>query len=298
MVLTANNHIYDSSEAGYFRTLQVLRGSGLEVIGARAAVMEAEWRVCDIQGIRVGFANYCYETTPPGSGSMKTLNGITLSETVAGLVSTYMPEEPDAALARMAGIIATMKAEGAELIVFFMHWGNEYQTLNDSYQAEMAGRLADMGVDVMIGGHPHVLQPVDTVTGTQTGRRALVAYSMGNFISNQRAEMMDLPTSHTEDGLMLKLVISRDALDTVSVSAMEAIPTWVHKYFTPAGKPVYEIVPLSDALADPAGYNLAASWDGQARAAGSLRQTLAILAGGAHRLREAVEWSIRGGSGS
>lgn len=291
MLLTANNHIYDSAEAGFFRTLNVLKEKGFDTIGARTELSQKKYCVKELNGIKIGFANFGYETTQ--NGGAKALNGITLSAKVADLVDTYMPEQPEPAYDIMETIIEDMKADGAEFIIFFIHWGNEYQTSPDHYQIQMAKKLSDMGVDAIIGGHPHVLQPIDVVTGT-SGRKTLVAYSTGNFISNQRFELMDLPTSHTEDGMILAMKIEKNNTGNVSIKEIISTPTWVHKYFTALGKPVYEIVPLEKALSDPAAYNLYASSDAVARADASLQNTLGIMLVGEEQVKEAFKFNMEG----
>ena len=79
-----------------------------------------------------------------------------------------------------------------------------------SWQREIAQKLCDMGVDAIIGGHPHVIEPVDVFTSEDGLDKTFCAFSLGNQLSNQRREMMRLKTGNTEDGLFIDLEITRN----------------------------------------------------------------------------------------
>ena len=103
-----------------------------------------------------------------------------------------------------------------------------------------------MGVDALIGSHPHVVQPVDVFkseTGDDKEHLMFCAFSVGNQLSNQRREMMNLNTGHTEDGLVIYLDIKKDEERTY-LSGVDYVPTWVYK--NQAG-PVYYILPADNA---------------------------------------------------
>ncbi|MBP3962989.1 CapA family protein [Paenibacillus sp. DLE-14] len=88
-----------------------------------------------------------------------------------------------------------------------MHWGVEYQREPPSVQQDLASWLADAGVDIILGSHPHVIQPTKWIeSGREKG--TFVVYSMGNFISNQRTETLDNP--YTEDGVILQFRFSKN----------------------------------------------------------------------------------------
>ena len=118
----------------------------------------------------------------------------------------------------------------------------------NTYQEKIAQRLCDMGVDVIIGGHPHVIQPVDLLTATNDeSHKTLCIYSLGNLISNQRAEEMRMKTGHTEDGLFFNFTFTKYADGTVLVSSIDAIPIWVQIESYRYG---YHILPLDDSTRD------------------------------------------------
>ena len=91
-----------------------------------------------------------------------------------------------------------MLKDGAEFTIFYIHWGNEYQLQPSAQQEKLAGMLNSIGVNVIFGSHPHVVQPIRTLKNNTNGNETLVCYSLGNFISNQRFETMG--NIKSEDG--------------------------------------------------------------------------------------------------
>ena len=82
---------------------------------------------------------------------------------------------------------AASQGTGAEVIITFMHWGTEYSRKPDSYQEKVATWCVDAGADIILGSHPHVLQPAGRyITRNAAVDTGFIAWSMGNFISNQR----------------------------------------------------------------------------------------------------------------
>ncbi len=242
MVLTANNHTYDTGLSGLKRTLQVVEEKGLEYIGTRSTNTGAIYKVCDINGIKVGMACYTYETVS-GTAGRKALNGILLNAEAGPLVNSFDYNNLSAFYSEAEKSINEMKNQGADAVVFYMHWGNEYQFTPDNYQKNMAQKLCELGVDVIVGGHPHVVQPFDTLT-SENGHETVCIYSMGNAVSNQRREIMDpCKTGHTEDGMIFTFSFEKWNDGTVKISDVNIIPTWVNLK-TENGKKVYEITPL------------------------------------------------------
>jgi predicted transcriptional regulator YdeE len=133
-----------------------------------------------------------------------SLNGIPLNATDKNLVNVFLKNDVAGFSADLAENIADMKADGAEAIVLYIHRGNEYQLKPNSYQTTIAQKMCDLGVDVIVGGHPHVIQPIDILTSSVSGKKTVCAYSVGNELSNQRIAYMDMKTGHTEDGMVLQ----------------------------------------------------------------------------------------------
>ena len=137
----------------------------------------------DINGIKVGFLNYTYGT-----------NGI---EPRDGVEVSLIDRD------RMAREIARTREAGAEIVTVAIHWGVEYVLLQNRNQEEISDFLVDQGVDLIIGGHPHVIQPMKVVRNEKEDKDVLVVYSLGNFISNMK-------TTDTRGGALVRARIERD----------------------------------------------------------------------------------------
>jgi poly-gamma-glutamate synthesis protein (capsule biosynthesis protein) len=107
-------------------------------------------------------------------------------------------------------------------------------------QKKLADQLVEAGVDIIFGSHPHVIQPIEVksiLLSNGTEKKALVVYSLGNFVSNQRKR-------YTDSGVIVNVEVVKDYdNNTVSINRIEYIPTWVHKYYR-NGKPQYKILPV------------------------------------------------------
>lgn len=248
MVLTSNNHTYDTGTAGMKRTLQVLDSIGMEYTGTRTTNSGPRFKVSNVNGIKVGLMCYTYETQSSTAGR-KALNGLLLSAEAGPLVNSFDYNNLSAFYSDAQQSIADMKNQGAEAIVFFMHWGNEYQLSANSYQKKMAQKLCDLGVDVIVGGHPHVIQPFETLV-SEKGHETICIYSIGNALSNQRRTLINsAPNGHTEDGMIFAFSFEKWSDGTVIVSDVNIIPTWVDLTRS-NGKKVYRVIPLDTSVSD------------------------------------------------
>ena len=135
--------------------------------------------------------------------------------------------------------------------MMFIHWGTEYQLTENATQQQIAQRLCDMGFDVIVGGHPHVVEPVDLLESTvDPDHKTVVIYSMGNAVSNQRTGISNLfPTGYTEDGVLFTVTFEKYSDGTVYVAQTDVMPTWVNMSSV-NGKKEYNILPLDDSRRD------------------------------------------------
>lgn len=226
IVSIANNHILDQGEAGAIATIRTLQDRGLKPIGTseEGASPLQEAVITKKNGIAAAFLAYTYGT-----------NGIPLPQNAPYLV--YLVNEK-----QIAEDIAHAKARGADVIVVSLHFGNEYQRHPTDAQRNLAAAVIQSGADIIVGHHPHVVQPYERITtATEQGtREGFVIYSLGNFISNQFGD-------YKEYGAMLKVTIrksySPDGTSSIELAETEAIPTWVHKY-RESGKSKYRILPV------------------------------------------------------
>lgn len=186
LMLTANNHILDRRDKGLRRTVKTIESRGLPWVGAYADAAQRDSimpRIVDIGGYRVAFLNYTYGT-----------NGI---EIQGDVVVDYIDRD------RMGADVAEAREKGAEIIVAAVHWGEEYQLLSNRWQRSLADYLTDLGVDLIIGGHPHVIQPMEIRYSEKHDKDVFLCYSLGNFVSAMR-------TDDTRGGALARVVIDRD----------------------------------------------------------------------------------------
>lgn len=216
LFLLANNHILDCGDAAARRTVDTLNGLGVDNIGAFKNKDDRKERasfIKDINGIKVGFVNYTYST-----------NGIDPTD---GVVIPFIERD------KMADEIKQLRKDGAELVCVCIHWGIEYVLNENKFQREMTDFLLGEGVDLVIGGHPHVIQPMAIVDNKATGRKAFVVYSLGNLVSN-------MTRPNTRGGACVKVNISRDA------EGIAQVDNAVYDLFitqTPVGNQNFRVIP-------------------------------------------------------
>ena len=243
LLLTSNNHCYDTLMAGFKRTIEVSRDKGLMVLGSRLTEEEPNYAVVDLNGIKVGMVSYTYTTSM--SGGKPSLNGNSPVENPA-LINYFSYTNLDKFYSEMTDILEKMKSEGAEATILFIHWGTEYEIVENNYQDTIAQKICDLGVDVIVGGHPHVVQPVELLSSAVNPEHKTVCiYSLGNAVSNQRISEMRLKTGHTEDGVLFAVTFEKYSDGTVYLASAEVLPTWVN-LSSVNGKLEYNILPLDD----------------------------------------------------
>ena len=226
VLATANNHCLDTFEAGLLRTIKVTRELGFHQLGTYASAEDHRARrvlILEKNGLRVAVLNYTYST-----------NGIDIPD---GVVVNLMDEEriiADLACAR------SMKPD-ATLVVF--HWGWEYNRYPNSQQKRFAKLSFEHGADVVLGAHPHVVQPFELQTVTDiygATRDCLVLYSAGNFLSNQQR-------SHTKGGIIFHFDLVRQEGRPLAFANVRHTPTWVYRGYS-RGKRFYKVLPAAASL--------------------------------------------------
>ena len=249
MLLTANNHSLDTGLVGFKRTVQVVREKGLETLGTYLTADEKKWTVVNVNGINLGMVCYTYSDGFNQSGK-PVLNFVNeLSED--GLLNYFTYDHLPEFYEELGTYVKEMKAAGADATILFIHWGTEYRLSADTNQTAMAQALCDLGIDAIVGGHPHVVEPMDLLTSSQDpSHKTVVLYSLGNAVSNQRKEEIESrPTGETEDGLLYRLTFGKYADGTVKIDAVDLIPTWVNMN-SDSGSRLYPIIPLDPANMD------------------------------------------------
>lgn len=167
----ANNHILDRGEKGLLKSIKNIEKIGFEYVGAYKSFKDRDrLRIVEKNGMKICFMSYTSGT-----------NGIKIPSEKPYLVNSLRATSS----VKICRLLRKIKREGiADAIVLNLHFGREYHLHPTRAQKELATSLADAGADVIIGHHPHVLQPPEWIE-TSLGTRTFVAYSLGNFFSGQ-----------------------------------------------------------------------------------------------------------------
>ena len=249
MMLTGNNHCYDYGTPGLKRTLQTIKDAGLAPLGTTESNDEPKFAVKDVDGIKIGMICYTYGEIGD-KADRPSVNGLPTDSAAAGLINVFDYNKLDAFYSDMKSQIASMEAMGAETVVLFIHWGEEYTTKSNEKQAAIAQKMCDLGVDVIVGGHPHVVQPMELLSSTtDPDHKTICLYSTGNFLSNQRATNISLTTGHSEDSLLFTFTFVKYSDGTVVVESVDLLPTWVLIRGSGDNRK-YQILPLDQTVAD------------------------------------------------
>lgn len=191
VLLTANNHVCDQGRRGIERTILMMDSLAIPQLGSYVDTADRAKRyplLVEKNGFRLVFLNYTYGT-----------NGIPVPQ---GQIVNKIDKE------LMAQDIRRAKEMEPDAIIAFMHWGEEYQLTPNNSQRELADWLFAQGVDHIIGGHPHVVQPMEIRTDS-LGQQHALAYSLGNFVSNQYKD-------HTVGGMLVHMSLEKDSTTRLS----------------------------------------------------------------------------------
>ena len=243
MLLNGNNHSYDTGTLGLHRTISIIRDRGLDYTGITDTEEEKHYLVKEINGISIGMICYTYETNT--NADSVALNGLPVKSEDKNLVNAFDYTALDAFYAELEGYLADMEADGAEATIVYIHWGDEYQLVQNANQNKISQAICDMGVDVIIGGHPHVVQPMALLESTvDPEHKTVCLYSMGNAVSNQRqGNLTAISTAHTEDGVLFSVTFSKYSDGTVYLESTDLLPLWVYRRSDATGNE-YNILPL------------------------------------------------------
>jgi poly-gamma-glutamate capsule biosynthesis protein CapA/YwtB (metallophosphatase superfamily) len=226
LAATANNHSLDQGWEGVVGTLDRLDGAGLAQVGTyRSSVERDTPLVVNIQGIKVGFLNYT-----------DALNGLTPpKEQEEYAVNTLDPDV-------VAADAANARIYGADIVIAVLHYGDEYEREPSERQLEVSQEILSRGVDVIMGAHPHVVQPIAHVVQYSSWKSIgkYAAYSLGNFLSNQRWR-------YSDSGLVAYVHMEKRGLRTV-VTGVSYLPVYVQR--STAGSSLrYRVLPVLPGVA-------------------------------------------------
>ena len=208
VISQAGNHALDYGYSGLCRTIDVLDNAGISHLGTYKTKEDQEQLLIkNVKGVNIAFINYTYGT-----------NGIPLPSD-----KPYCVNLIDKDLIKKQ--IELAKSLNVDIIVACMHWGTEYRTTANSEQKELADFLFQNGVDIILGNHPHVLEPMEKRAITLedgTEKEVFVVYALGNFTADQRAEI-------TRDSAILNLTITKNSNGKISIDKANYVPIYMYK---------------------------------------------------------------------
>lgn len=218
IVSTANNHSMDTELEGVLSTMDSAKEAGLDYVGSFKDKTE---RILykEVKGIKFAFLAYTY-------GCNGRENLVIPREEVENLA--YLSDEE-----QIKKDIKRAKASGVDFIVVYPHWGIEYQSMPNETQTRLGRNMIEWGADLVIGNHPHVVEPVELYEA-KDGREGLIAYALGNFISYQNYENnKDIRVEHS---LALEIDLEKDLTSgNKKISDVTFHPIWVGTYYNDYG---------------------------------------------------------------
>jgi poly-gamma-glutamate synthesis protein (capsule biosynthesis protein) len=202
-LVTANNHAADRGKKGIISTINKLDSIGIPHTGTflnSSCHDSLTPLMIHKNGTSIALLNYTFST-----------NGIIVPEPV---IVNMLDKE------LITRDINEAKDKNADIIILFLHWGTEYDTIPSKTQTDLAEYFQSIGVDMVIGSHPHVLQKMVRTKNNVTGNNDVVIYSLGNFVSNQRKPK-------TDGGSMVRIELTRIG-EKYSISNAGYYLTWVY----------------------------------------------------------------------
>ena len=227
LLMTANNHILDRGAQGLEQTLNTLENLDILYTGAFRDADDRKINyplIINKNGFTLAFLNYSY-------GSNRT---ITKSPVIVNYLDTT----------QLAVDLARCREMKPDYIIACVHWGDEYKTIENQTQQQLADFLARNGCNLIVGSHPHVVQPIKKIA-VPAADSVLVAYSLGNLISNQRQR-------YSDGGILLEVTLTKTS-GHVNLDSYRYEPVWVYR-FPDKGVQLFRLIPVIDFLSNPDRY--------------------------------------------
>lgn len=222
---TANNHSYDGGKHGIIATQKTIKDLGFYQTGTFKNALDRKIHYPKIiykNGFKLVFLNYTF-----GPESWKDISPPIINTIDTSTIKEDMREA---------------RKLNADAIIVLLHWGKEYQLEENTRQQKLAKQLAEWGADIIIGGHPHVVQPIREETvllANGKEKKVLVAYSLGNFISNQLKE-------NTDGGIIFEIeLVKKVRYDKAKIARHQFIPVWRFRYTDRNEHKTFFTVPIS-----------------------------------------------------
>ena len=207
LVTLGNNHVTDYGEEGIANTLANLDALDMDHTGLYMGEEDYyDYYITNIKGINVAVIAYAYESS-------------SIERQGESYISQRLWEDEDL----VKEDIKNVRALGADVVVLSFHWGEEFSRSYSSAHEDLAKEYIAAGADIILGHHPHVVQPIKRYTvETEDGttREGVVAYSLGNFICNQRDR-------YNIAGIVLYLPVTMDVDGSISIGQLSYVPTLI-----------------------------------------------------------------------
>lgn len=205
-LFTSNNHSMDRGERGVRRTIGHILNNSIGYTGTFSSSRDFDsLRIISVKGLRIAVLSYTY-----------------------GVNGNYIPPDKKYLVKlidqnRIRIDLLNARTENPDIILVYYHFGEEYSLEPNRFQKQMVQFAVENGADIIIGSHPHVLQPVKLFSGKRKLNQVPVAFSLGNFFSNQTGRYRD-------SGTILTLAIRKNVeTDSVWLNDISFTPTWVFK---------------------------------------------------------------------
>lgn len=231
---TANNHCYDTGYAGVESTINYLDDADISHTGTYKSEDDQNTiLIKNVKGIKMAFLSFTYGT-----------NGIKVPADKSYSVNLINED-------LIKSQISLAKEQNPDLICVSMHWGIEYQTTPNTDQKKWADFLFENGADIIIGNHPHVIQPMEKREITLedgTTKDGFVVYSLGNFLADQNK-------TYTRDSAILNLKITKNEDGSININSATYNPIYTYKN-TSKSSQKFKIIDLENTIASyEAGYD-------------------------------------------
>ena len=228
VLTTSNNHSMDSGYNGLINTIDTLDNLGISHTGTfKSEEDKNKILIKDVNGVKIAFLSYTYGT-----------NGISISkgkEYCINLINKDLIKKQ----------LESAKAQNPDVICVSMHWGIEYKLQPNTEQKDLADYLFENGADIILGSHPHVLEPMEkrpVTLSDGTKKDGFVIYSLGNFISAQKDK-------YTKDSIILNLKITKHSQGNITIDSYDYTPIYMQDNGANA-KNRYELVDLEKKIKD------------------------------------------------
>lgn len=249
LCITCNNHCCDQFWEGMLKSRENLRNMGFDTVGTYASPEEnAQPYIRDVNGIKVGVVAFTEST-----------NGLNFAKHDDYAINRLHMKSPEEVLERAE----QLREAGAEYVIAVLHWGTEYTLKPSGIQVEFAHALCDGGVDLIMGSHPHFVQPIELYTAARADgseKKCLVIYSLGNFFADHGRS-----NHYLHEGMVTAVKLRRGEDGDVTLEDSFYVPTVVYRARDEKLKYHIKLLPAGDYMDGDGGSGVFVDKSGEAQ---------------------------------